>query len=45
MLMGPTSVALVRTENNDMHLHHENPTILMHFVTALNGTISKRAIS
>ena len=26
--MGPTSAALVTTENNDVHLHHENPTIL-----------------
>ena len=36
VLMGPTSTALVTTENNDMHLHHENPPLLMHFVTALN---------
>lgn len=36
VLMGPTTVALVTTENNDMHRHHENPPLLMHFVTALN---------
>ena len=36
VLMGPTSTALVTTENNDVHLHHENPPLLMHFVTALN---------
>ena len=29
------------SENNDMHLRHENPPLLMHFVTALNRTISK----
>ena len=43
VLMGPTSTALDTTENNDMHLHHENPPLLMHFVTALNRTISKEA--